>query len=646
MQNYKILLADDDPIITKSIGHVLKLEGYGVTTVAGGQEAITLLDNTDFDLIITDLVMEQLDGIQVLKKAKTLNPDVIVMILTGFGDMISAIDALRLGADDYMLKPCEPEEILHRISRCIEKLEYKRQIRQAREALQESEEKYRAIFNSIRDLVYEISLDHRIASVNLAFEKLTGWAAEHWIGRKTVELIHPEDRRLAIKMFQAFKSEMKVNPVELRILTRSGEYRTIECMPAPLVRKGKLIGILSVGRDVTERKQMETAMLRAEKLRSTGILAGGLAHDFNNLLSVIMGNIELAKGEIHPDTQACINLKQAEKACLNAQELTKQLITFSKGGDPVKKTGSMGDLVKETANLALSGTNMKCEFLVHPDLMPVEFDEGQMKHAINNILVNASESMPNGGTISIEAENLTIDAEPVAENVTLFPGKYVKLSIRDRGVGISEENLCRIFDPYFSTKEMGPQKGMGLGLATAYSIVTKHGGQITVESELGVGTTFAVYLPAFEAGSRDSDFEGQPEPCGAENDLTRKGKILVMDDEEMIRSLSEMMLDRLGYDCETVKNGPEAVERYKAAMDSGKPFTAVILDLTIKGGVGGKQVIKQLQEMDPDVRAVVSSGYANDPVAAEYEKYGFCGFLNKPYIIEDLLQLLKKVLAD
>ena len=400
-------------------------------------------------------------------------------------------------------------------------------------------------------------------------------------------------------------------------------------------RLGSIIERMSAKED---KRRLESQLQQAQKMESVGILSGGIAHDFNNLLSIIIGNIELAKDDITLETGASGFLNEAREASLKAQELTKQLITFSKGGAPFKEIGSIEDLVKKIADTSLSDTDVKCEFNISSDLHVVKFDRGQMNHAVKNIIINAVESMSDSGSIVVKADNFTKTAEsdlPIAE------GNYVKISIRDQGIGIPEEHLSKIFDPYFSTKERGPQKGMGLGLAITYSIINRHDGHVAVESEAGVGTTLTIYLPAVveEIVGIEPVKMAKPEKAAV-----RTGRILVMDDEEMIRNLSKQMLSRLGYEPEVAKNGTEAVELYGAAKDSGKPFDVVILDLTIKGGAGGKEVIKKLMAIDPDIKAIVSSGYSNDPVMTDFRAYGFIGALPKPHTINDLIDMLNKVI--
>jgi len=374
------------------------------------------------------------------------------------------------------------------------------------------------------------------------------------------------------------------------------------------------------------RKKTEEESLKVRKLESLGILAGGIAHDFNNLLTVVLGNISIAfsSTSIGEDVLEC--LRAAEKAALRAKGLTHQLLTFSKGGAPVKNTASISDLVRESASFTQSGSNVKCEYHFPDDLWPVDVDEGQISQVVNNLLINADQAMPDGGTVELRAENIYIGSEYAS---MLKGGRYVKLTVKDHGVGILRENIGRIFDPYFTTK----QEGNGLGLATAFSIVKKHDGHITVESMPGYGSSFHIYLPA--ALSRE-----QCETCESGTHATFKGKILVLDDDEMVRQTAGVMLKLLGHEAAMASTIEEAVKLYKSAMDKGCRFDAVIMDLTIPGGGGGKDAVMRLIELDPQVRALVSSGYSDDPVMSDYSKYGFAGVLLKPYQIDDLAKAL------
>jgi nitrogen-specific signal transduction histidine kinase/CheY-like chemotaxis protein len=414
--------------------------------------------------------------------------------------------------------------------------------------------------------------------------------------------------------------------------------RYYQVSSSPVFHTDGSISKLTISRDITENKKMEAEVLKSKKLESVGTLSGGIAHDFNNLLSVIVGNIELAKDKIKHDFGVFENLKEVEKASIRARDLAAQLITFSQGGRPVKKVVSIGELVKNAVGAALSGSDINCELSIADDLFPVEIDALQIKQVIRNIAINATEAMNGKGTINVYCENTAVGEK---DRLPLKAGKYVLLSVKDQGIGIAAENLPKIFDPYFSTKEMGPDKGQGLGLATCYSIIDKHDGFIMAESEVAVGTTLYIYLPASE--KEIEELEPVQKPV-SEKPVVGRGKILVMDDEGMIRNLVEQMLSLFGYDIALAQDGTEAVALYRSAMESGKPFDAVLLDLTVKSGMGGKTAVQKLLEIDPHVKAIVSSGYYNDSVMTDFKKYGFTAALVKPYSMKVLRDTLSKVL--
>ena len=383
--------------------------------------------------------------------------------------------------------------------------------------------------------------------------------------------------------------------------------------------------------DITERRKMEEDLLKAQKLESLGVLAGGIAHDFNNMLTVILGNIVLAKMKLNKDDDVFVRLDKAENAINRAMELTRNLLTFSQVGELSIRIVEIGDLVRDTTGFALSGSKSKCEFSIPGDLWPVEIDSGQIRQVIENLIINADQAMPKGGTIAVKCENVEMDhSDMKTPNIA----RYVKISIADQGKGISPEIRGKIFDPYFSTKE----GRSGLGLATSYSIISKHGGQLTGESKRGEGAVFSICLPAADMEMDSRLSERRP--------LRECRRVLVMDDEIEVREVAEGILKTIG--CETVqaKDGAEALELYQKANAAGQPFDVVILDLTVSGGMGGKETIKKLMELDNDVKAIVSTGYFNDPVMTEYMTYGFKGVLNKPYKLEDLDEVLSSVFAS
>ncbi len=379
--------------------------------------------------------------------------------------------------------------------------------------------------------------------------------------------------------------------------------------------------------DITHRHQAEREQTQVGKLESLGVLAGGIAHDFNNILTMILGNVSLARMYLDKDqAKATEKLMNAEQAIMRAKDLTQQLLTFSKGGTPIKKVVQIGLFLTDVCQFALTGTPVICKFDFSHDLLPVEIDEGQMTQVLGHIVINAYQAMPDGGVITVKAQNTLIDHP----SDHLCAGRYVKISVTDEGVGISEEYLSKIFDPYFSTK----QKGSGLGLAISYSIIKHHKGHLSVESKLGIGTTFHIYLPVFEGAAS----------AQTEVDLTLpvKGKkVLVMDDEDSIRDMVGDILDFHGYEVDFATNGEEALSLYE-----DNRYDVVILDLTIPGGMGGKETIRQLLKIDPNVKAIVSSGYSSDPIMSNYRQYGFRDVIAKPYHIEELGKVMHRVVRE
>jgi len=381
---------------------------------------------------------------------------------------------------------------------------------------------------------------------------------------------------------------------------------------------------------IAERQRMEEELLKARKIKSVGVLAAGIAHDFNNLLAGILGYVSLAKVVAQTDATMVAYLTEAEQACQRATALTQQLLTFAKGGAPVRYTVSIVELLKECVGFVLRGANMRGDIQIAADLWPVDVDAGQINQVIHNVVLNAMQAMPDGGTVQVRAENVVLAA---GVPFTLPEGHYVKITVQDPGCGIPKDVLSNIFDPYFTTKA----EGSGLGLTTAYAIVIKHEGYITIASEVDVGTTVVIYLPASQKATVSA-------PTHPSIPLSGSGRILVVDDEEMVRNLLRQLLERLGYTVECVEDGTEAVGAYQRAQAAGQPFAVVILDYAIPGGMGGLETLTRLRVIDPQVTALISSGYANNPVMADWAHYGFSGVVAKPYTIAQLQEALHNVL--
>lgn len=445
---------------------------------------------------------------------------------------------------------------------------------------------------------------------------------------------HPEDGRPYADsdwpLARTLATGEAVTGEEIEYVRADGRRRTLMAAAAPVAdRDGNMIGAVATFEDITERRQAEREIGKASQLESLGLLAGGIAHDFNNVLTAVVGNLFLLKAGLNPE-DAGKAIAEAEQACLRAKGLTQQLLTFSRGGAPMKRVMPVDNLVRDTATFAVRGSAVALEVELAPNLWFVDIDEGQISQVLNNLLINAKQAMPNGGTIRVRADNLRVDGN---SGLPVRAGDYVRLVLSDQGVGISAADIGKIFDPFFTTKA----QGSGLGLATSYWILKRHQGYITVESQPGQGTTFTVYLPAAkEPDSRSAQVMPVRPADGG-------GRVLFMDDEAGIRDFAAKVLPLLGYEVECVADGQEAVARYVAARESDRPFDAVILDLTVRGGMGGMEAFERLRAADPNVLALVSSGYSTDPIMADFARYGFAARVPKPYEIGDLREILARV---
>ena len=464
-------------------------------------------------------------------------------------------------------------------------------------------------------------------------ENVIGYTADEISVSNPLDFIVEQDRGLVNKTIKD-TFDKGYSSVESTLVTKRGE-KIPFYFTGIRVMIDNVPCILSIAIDISERKKIEYELEKLRRLESIGILASGVAHDFNNLLTGILGNISLVKQYLDSEDMIFKRLSTAEKSCFEAREITSRLITFSKGGEPVKKVTRVQQLLKEAHCPLIKDTNITFEYNLPDNLYPVEIDEGQIRNVIINILTNAAEAMPEGGKIDISATNLEITEK---DNLPIKEGSYVKVSIRDRGRGIQVEEISRIFDPYFSTKERGVKKGMGLGLTICHSIIRKHEGFITVESMPGAGTTFHLYLPASLKKKTETEVTGEMETI-------RKKRILIMDDDEIVRDITGDMLMHCGYYIESSKDGNEAIALYIKAKERGEPFDAVILDLVVPNGMGGDIAIKRLHDIDHGVKGIALSGYSKDLIMTHYMDYGFTAALSKPYNIQLLNGTLERVLG-
>ena len=508
------------------------------------------------------------------------------------------------------------------------------------EKLRQSEELYRLLTELGPNAITVVDLTGVIRVLNPKALQLFGYGSEsEAIGGRILDRVAPECLEACRLAGHDLLRTGSFTGLELRLLHQDGSEFTGD-VSASLLRdfRSQPTLITIVASDTTQRKHAEAERLKLQKMEAIGTLAGGIAHDFNNLLQGVFGYIALARLQLDDPEGAAALLGQAELAINQTVNLTSQLLTFAKGGQPLKKRVVLATAIENAAKFALSGSSRNCKLAIARDLWATDADEGQIGQVIQNLVLNTSQAMQQSGTVRIAADNVQLGVGSLAE----MPegGRFVRIQITDTGIGIPAQYLSKVFDPYFTTK----QKGSGLGLATSYSIVKRHEGAMAVTSEPGSGTTFSVYLPAAE---QQAEQPALPEKlhCAPKLPAGRQGLVLVMDDEEMVRSIAGKMVAACGFDVECAADGAEAIRKLQAARESGRPFDVVILDLTVKGGMGGEEAIRKIREMDTKIKAVVSSGYSDNPVVSHYRAYGFDACLNKPYTVTALKESLAALLA-
>lgn len=745
--------AADADLVAEYLDHIDL--NFNISIVKRLADGIHLLDQNRFDVILLDLSLPDSRGIDSLRSVTKVASEAVIIVLTGADEEELSLEALQVGAQDYLYKDRLNEEILGRSIRyAIERFNLKRQLETHNTEIQYRETLLRRIFDANTDAMLILGSDYDIKFLNPAAGELMEAEPERLVGevfpfeikggevteleipdlqnktrivelsavdliwegesallvilrditlRRSAELAlkHEKERlsatldtivdavittdqsgaveRLneeAARLVGMTQKESLGRPLEevlkikhprtgkpIKDLTRtlmdpefadaftevgvpldSAKGRTFyvtaetRCI---LDDGGERHGCVTVLRDITLHKKAEDELFKAEKLNSISLLAGGIAHDFNNMLTSILGNISMVRIELDEGHEHSTKLDAAEKAALQAKSLTQQLLTFSKGGTPILEVTSVYDMVEECAQFVLRGSNVKCEVKSDDKLWPVDADKGQISQVVNNLLINADQAMPRGGTITLRLRNLRVRH---AEVPSLDSGEYVCIEVRDEGTGISPENLKRIFDPYFTTKD----SGNGLGLASSYAIINSHKGTITVDSSVGHGSIFRVYLPK---STRPLQAKAEAHKATEKNKPSKetihhgKGRILVMDDMEAMMMVAGEILTVLGYEVEYSTNGEEAVAAYKAAKDAGNPFDAVVFDLTVPGGMGGEEASNLLKEYDPGLIAIASSGYTTSNVMSDYKNSAFAAVVPKPYRIKEMSDALHNVLS-
>ncbi len=752
----QILLFEDNAADADLVAEYLDLSklNFTITVAKRLADGLQHLKNNHYDIILLDLSLPDSQGTQTLQTVIDASSEEVIIVLTGADDEELSLEALQVGAQDYLFKDRLSGEVLRRSIRyAIERSNLLRRLEAHNAEILYREALLRRIFDANTDSMLILSREYEIKFLNPAAaqlleadpKKLVGeifpfevkggefteleipepadgtrivelsavdliWEGEsallvilrditkrrqtelalkrekerlsvtldsiadaviatdqngaverlneeasQLIGIKNAQAIgRPLDEVLKLKHPQTgetIKDPTKVlmepgfsdisTKLGLPLVRSNGETLSVTAETRCILDdKGKRHGCVTVLRDITQQKRTEDELFKAEKLNSISLLAGGIAHDFNNMLTAILGNISMVRIEMDEQHTHSKKLIAAEKAAMQARSLTQQLLTFSKGGTPIFEVTTVSEMVEESAQFLLRGSNVKCTVEKDDQAWAVDADKGQISQVVNNLIINADQAMPDGGHIRIAIRNLHVRHEQVPG---LHSGEYVCIEVSDEGTGISPQNLKRIFDPYFTTKE----EGNGLGLASSYSIISSHKGTITAESNVGQGSTFRVYLPKSTKPAHSPESKQDqiaPKEPAKETIHRGKGRILVMDDMEAMMMVAGEILTVLGYDVEYSTNGQEAIDAYKAAKESGDPFDAVVFDLTVPGGMGGEEASNILIEYDPDLIAIASSGYTTSNVMSDYKNSAFKAVVPKPYRIKEMSDALHKVL--
>ena len=511
--------------------------------------------------------------------------------------------------------------------------------REAELALAAEKERLAVTLGSMSEGVITIDSRGRVLFINRAAADMVQWSSEEAVGRDVTQIcilknaMNGRDTELPVGAVLEGGTSAEI-PSQTLIRGRENRMRLVEGRLVPVANiSSKRVGAVLVFRDITERQRMEEKLQNAAKMESVGILAGGIAHDFNNILTAVLSNLTLLQLDLSGMPEQAALLDEAVLAAKRAGQLTLQLLTFSKGGDPVRTAVQLPEIIKEAATFSHRGTGVKSEFDMPASLWAADVDKAQISQVIQNLVINATQAMREGGTLRITASNERV---PAGSHSVLSEGDYVGITVTDTGAGIQPEHIGKIFDPYFTTK----LQGHGLGLATVFSIVKRHQGHIEVSSVVDKGTAFTFWLPAAK------ESQATPNPPAAFPQVGRGGRVLFMDDEEPILKMAERLMRRMGLDFESVADGKQAIERYRAAKEAGRPFDLVVMDLTIPGGMGGREAISVLREYDPGVRAIVSSGYSSDLAMSDFRKHGFRGMVAKPYDISELASVIRGVLSE
>lgn len=624
------MVVEDELIVADDIKTSLQKLGYDVVaTVSSGEQSIAKAEQLKPDLVLMDIILKkEMDGIEAADIiVKRFN--IPVIFLTAHSDDATLKKAKVSEPYGYILKPFDERDLLTNIEIALYK--HKMETR-----LKMSEQWFSTTLKSIGDAIIATDNKGNVKFMNGIAEDITGWTMEQSGGKNLNQIF---------KIINESTLEEIENPIEVvlrkgsavssnshtLLISKNGNRVPIDNSASPIKSEnGDIQGVVMVFHDLTEKKKLQEKLMKKQKLESLGVLAGGIAHDFNNILTAVMGNISISMLSLNTDSVIFDNLSKAEKACKRASELSNQLITFSKGGSPLKKTINIAELLRDCVQLVLNTRDIKYTLDIKGESLKVQAQRSQLTQVISNILINSVESISTGGLIkiSLDTVDLDSDSEPGVKE------KFIRISIEDNGTGIDKESIGKIFDPYFTTKN----SGSGLGLAIVNSVIEQHGGSIEVDSNPGGGTKFTIYLPA-------SDQQLVTESPYSSKLMTGRGKILVMDDEPQVRELTQNVLRQVGYEVQICSDGKEVIEKYVRAANSDSKFDLVILDLIVPQGMGGIETVEKLLDFDPHVSVIAMTGYTTNNIKTEYLDYGFKGFTQKPYDIKELSELVFSLIS-
>tara|TARA_E500000178_G_scaffold355900_1_gene430444 strand:+ start:5453 stop:7417 length:1965 start_codon:yes stop_codon:yes gene_type:complete len=633
-----ILLLSSDPQFLKRVSPLLEASTPAVDLLAASSldEALSMLKEATCDVVLLDASIGARDVRQALSSA--CSRAVVLLLSSG-----TACVPLPQGVEDCLeVSSLDSTDWMRRIRYALDRAEWKRRERSSRQTLSPfGSGFFRQVFDLSLQPLLVLEKSQQIVLLNTAASELLETQGNSLVGE-----VFPFDARVKEKLIidiprpngeveqmQLEASEFKENG-ELRILVTLFPLSPSGSLQEALDQEKSRVLQLQAALDDRTGKEAHEGSQENEALQSVGHLVGGIAHDFNNILTAVLGNLSIVRMAMETTHEEAERLTTAEKAVHQAKSLTRQLLTYAKVGALETEATTLEELVSDSAAFILRGSNVAYELTAEPDLWMVDADKGQINQVINNLLINADQAMPMGGMLTLRLENQEMKE---GDSATLASGSYVCLEVRDNGAGIPAENLARIFDPYFTTKE----SGNGLGLASCLAIVRRHGGILTVDSKLGVGSCFRVLLPRSnrakeETPTDEADESGLP-PKGS-------GRILIMDDMEPMKLVAGEILTLLGYEVHLTSDGLEAIEAYREAMKAGRPFRAVVFDLTVPGGMGGEEACRQLRADDPKLRAIASSGYSTSNVMSDWNAHGFDAVIAKPYRIKDIGWILHRVL--